>query len=112
MKSAPKLAYHAKDTLTAHIAVANLGNMDADEVVQAYIVYPNLERMPIKELKYFTKAYISKGTSQNVKMRIPIAELKKWDLSKNDWTLYPGTYKLVIGSNAQDEKLSSSFEIQ
>ena len=112
MLRAPNLSYQIKDTLTANIVVANLGNMDADEVVQAYIVYPNLERMPIKELKYFKKANISKGAAQNINIRIPIAELKKWDLSKNNWTLYPGTYKLVIGSNVQDEKLSSSFEIQ
>jgi beta-glucosidase len=112
LNSAPKQLYHVNDTITANISIANRGIMDANEVVQAYIVFPNLDRMPIKELKYFKKVFVSKGASKNVKMNIPVTELKKWDLHKNGWTLYPGTYKLVIGNNAKDEKLSSSFEIQ
>ena len=112
LNRAPKQLYQLKDTITANIAIANSGIMDANEVVQGYIVYPNLDRMPLKELKYFKKILIAKGATKNVNMSIPVAELKKWDLIKNDWTLYPGTYKLVIGSNAQDEKISSSFEIR
>ena len=112
LNSAPKQLYHLKDTITANIVITNSGIMDANEVIQAYIVYPNLERMPLKELKYFQKALIPKGLAKNVNIKIPVVELKKWNLSKNDWELYPGTYKLVIGSNAQDEKLSARFEIQ
>jgi beta-glucosidase len=68
--------------------------------------------MPIKELKYFKKITISKGASINTNIAIPVNELQKWDLSKNKWALYPGKYKLVFGSNAKDEKITSSFEVQ
>jgi beta-glucosidase len=112
LKSKPQSQYHLQDTIHASVVITNNGNMNADEVVQAYIEYPNLERMPIKELKYFKKITISKGASMNTNIAIPVNELQKWDLSKNKWALYPGKYKLVFGSNAKDEKITSSFEVQ
>lgn len=112
LKSKPQSQYHLQDTIHASVVITNNGNMDADEVVQAYIEYPNLERMPIKELKYFKKIAISKGASMNTNIAIPVIELQKWDLSKNKWALYPGKYKLVFGSNAKDEKITSSFEVR
>jgi beta-glucosidase len=112
LKSKPQSQYHLQDTIHASVVITNNGNMDADEVVQAYIEYPNLERMPIKELKYFKKIAISKGASMNTNIAIPVIELQKWDLSKNKWALYPGKYKLVVGSNAKDEKITSSFEVR
>ena len=86
--------------------------MDAAEVVQAYIVYPNKERMPLKELKYFKKIIISRGATKNATISIPVEELKKWDLALNKWVLYPGNYKLEIASNAKDVILTTQFEIQ
>ena len=108
----PKAIYKAKDSITAKIAVTNTGTMDAAEVVQAYIVYPNKERMPLKELKYFKKIIISKGATKNTTISIPVEELKKWDLALNKWVLYPGNYKLEIASNAKDVILTTQFEIQ
>ena len=105
-------AYHLKDTIVATILVTNTGNMDAEELVQAYIEYPNLERMPIKELKFFKKIMVPKGAVKTTNIMIPVSELKKWDLTKNDWMLYPGNYKLVIGTNARDAKLTSAFQVK
>ena len=110
--STTQSTYHLKDTIAATISVANNGNMDAEEVIQAYIEYPNLERMPIKELKYFKKITVKKGASINHSIVIPVNELQKWDLNKNQWMLYPGRYKLVIGAHAKDEQITTLFEVQ
>ena len=110
--STTQSTYHLKDTIAATISVANNGNMDAEEVIQAYIEYPNLERMPIKELKYFKKITVKKGASINHRIVIPVNELQKWDLNKNQWMLYPGRYKLVIGAHAKDEQITTLFEVQ
>ncbi len=112
LNNVPKAVYHLRDTIGAKIAVTNTGNVDAAEVVQAYIVYPNKERMPFKELKYFKKIIISKGATKNTTISIPVHELKKWDLALNKWVLYPGNYKLEIASNAKDVILTTQFEIQ
>jgi beta-glucosidase len=106
-----KTKYNSQDTITVSTTISNTGSMDAAEVVQLYIEYPNLERMPLKELKYFKRIEIKKRSSENVKMNIPVSEFKKWDLKLNDWKLYPGKYKIILGSNARDSKAFIPFEI-
>ena len=85
--------------------------MDGDEVVQAYIRYPALERMPVKELKGFKRVSVPRGGSQSVTMKIPVSDLQKWDIKTHRWKTYPGQYKLVLGSSSADNKLDFSFNI-
>ena len=110
-KEKPKVTYKDNDTITFSVVVKNTGNMDADEVLQAYIQYPEMDRMPIKELKAFKRVSLKKGTEQLITLEIPVKELRKWDLKKKDWQLYPGSYQLVIGENAETKLLSSIFKI-
>ena len=107
----PKSKYSAVDTLTATVVIHNTGDANGDEVIQAYIKYPNIDRMPIKELKSFKRITLVKGGSETIKLKIPISELLKWDLKNHKWKLYPGTYQLVLGSSSADEKVSASFQI-
>ncbi|MFB9844557.1 glycoside hydrolase family 3 protein [Mucilaginibacter ginsenosidivorans] len=104
--------YKLKDTLTVAINVKNTGKMTGDEVVQAYIEYPHIDRMPIKELKGFKRVSVPQGGEQLATIKIPVADLQKWDMKKHDWRLYPGEYKLVLGSSSQDEKLTYSFTVK
>jgi beta-glucosidase len=108
-QQSPLKRYTGKDTLSVSIKVKNTGKMDGDEVVQAYIQYPQIDRMPVKELKGFKRVTISKGNEQLVTINIPIKELQKWDLKTHSWKIYPGNYKLTLGSNSRDEKLNFPF---
>ena len=85
--------------------------MDGDEVVQAYIQYPDLERMPLKELKGFKRVHVFKGAQQAVTINIPVKELQKWDMSQHAWKIYPGSYKLVLGGNSMDNKFMGEFRV-
>ena len=111
-QSALKASYKTTDTLKANITVKNTGTMDGDEVVQGYIKYPSADRMPLKEMKFFKRISVNKGGEQTVTVKIPVADLQKWDLAANKWKLYPGNYQLVLGSNSQDEKLSMDFAVK
>lgn len=106
-----KPAYTAKDTLSVTIKVKNTGRVDGDEVVQAYIQYPDIERMPLKELKGFKRVHVLKGGEQAVTINIPVKELQKWDLGKHTWKVYPGKYKLVLGGNSMDSKFVGEFNV-
>ncbi len=112
MQAAPAKQYKPKDTISVSVKVKNSGPMDGDEVVQAYIKYPEMDRMPIKELKSFKKVYVTRGGEQTITLKIPVSELQKWDISKHNWKLYPGDYRLILGSNSADEKLVSSFKVE
>jgi beta-glucosidase len=107
----PLKSYKLKDSITFSVTVKNTGQMDGDDVVQAYIQYPNLERMPVKELKGFKRVTVGQGQQQTVNITIPIKELQKWDLKKHSWQLYKGTYGLLIGDNAASSKLNASFSV-
>lgn len=107
-----KSSYKPTDTLRATVEIKNTGAMDGDEVLQAYIEYPGIDRMPFKELKFFKRVGISKGGEQTVNVKIPVSELQKWDLTTHKWKIYPGNYKLVLGSNSQDSKLSLEFAVK
>jgi len=108
----PKKEYADKDVITVTIKVKNTGKMDGDEVVQAYIQYPQIDRMPIKELKGFKRVSVTNGGEQSVTISIPVKELQKWNMKTHGWKVYPGNYKLVLGSNSQDEKLKFDFAVK
>jgi len=107
----PAKKYITKDTVNITVKVKNKGKMDGDEVVQAYIQYPQVDRMPVKELKGFKRVTVTKGGEQSVTIKIPVKDLQKWDMKTHGWKTYPGAYKLVLGSSSQDDKLNFTFTI-
>ena len=86
--------------------------MDGDEVAQVYVQYPQLDRMPHKELKNFARVHVKKDGKETVRLAIPLTELQKWDLRDRKWKLYPGNYKLIIGSHSNDAKLLADITIK
>jgi len=106
-----KPKYRTNEMVTATVQVKNTGAMDGDAVLQAYIEYPNLDRMPVKELKAFKRVSVNKGGEQTVTIKIPAKELQKWDMTTHKWKLYPGSYKLILGENSRDEQISLPFQI-
>ena len=100
------------DNIQLAINVNNIGAFDGDEVVQVYIQYPGLERMPVKELKAFKRVTVSKGGIATASISIPVAELQKWSLKENKWKLNKGTYTVCVGKNSGDFILKKSFTVK
>jgi beta-glucosidase len=107
----PKSSYTANETIRFSIKVSNEGMRSGDDVVQAYVRYPNHIDLPIKELKAFKRINLLSKKSKVVQFEIPIAELKKWNTSKNDYDLFTGEYELYIGSHSDDKRIISNFKI-
>jgi beta-glucosidase len=82
-----------------------MGKVDADEVVQVYVQYPQVDRMPLKELKAFKRVHVKAMEVEEVQLAIPVADLQKWDLATRSWKLYPGTYTIFAGGNSADKKI-------
>ena len=107
-----KAKYTPGDSIVVSLSIRNTGAMDGDELVQVYVEYPGIDRMPLKELKAFKKTRIGKGASKEVRLSIPVTELQKWDAVEHRWKLYEGTYRIGIGKNSQDFYLQKSFTIE
>jgi beta-glucosidase len=108
----PKNKYTRNDTVRVTIEVANTGAYDGDEVVQAYISYPSIERMPVKELKGFKRVSLEKDETTEVTFKIPVTELQKWDLQSGCWKLYSGTYFIHVGGDSSGSPLLAEFSIR
>lgn len=110
--NAPASSFKLNGTISLTTDVKNTGTFDGDEVLQAYIVYPQTQGMPMKELKFFKRIATKSGESKSVKIDIPVDELKKWDTKQHKFKLFPGKYQVVLGSNSADEKLKYDFTIK
>lgn len=111
-QSQPKENFVEGDSIQFSVSVKNTGKMDAEEAIQVYIEYPREQRMPIKELKWFKKIHIAKDQAREISISIPLNELKKWDLTRKEWKLYKGEYKLCIAENASRNILVKPFKVK
>ncbi|WP_240347813.1 glycoside hydrolase family 3 N-terminal domain-containing protein [Longitalea arenae] len=100
----------AKDSIQLSIKVKNTGTRDGDEVVQVYVEYPPVDRMPVKELKAYKRVFVKAGSEETVQFSIPAAELQKWDLATRSWKLYPGNYTIFAGGHSADKKIVASVK--
>jgi len=107
----PLARYRENDVISIEVKVRNTGNFDAHEVVQVYISYPDIERMPIRELKGFANVFIKAGEEKTVSIQIPVNQLKKWDLRNSRWRLFRGNYTLSVSRNATEPILSTTFRV-
>jgi beta-glucosidase len=109
MPAAPRTL---NDSISFSLKVKNTGSMDGDEVVQIYVEYPPQERMPLKELKAFKRVHVAAGQEKIISFKVPVKELQKWDLGTHNWKLYPGSYTIYAGGNAQDKKITASVKMK
>ncbi len=99
------------DSLRFSIRVRNSGKFDGDEVVQAYVHYPSGDDLPIQELKAFRRMPLRMNQETTVKFSIPLSDLQKWDSARHTWKSYPGEYRIVLGSNSMDARLSAPVKL-
>ena len=111
-KQAPGNIRSERDTISFSVQMENTGIFDADETIQVYVEYPGIDRMPLRELKGFRKVFLAKSAGNSTEFRIPVSELKKWDLKERRWKLYPGSYTISIGKNALEMVLREQITIR
>ncbi len=111
-KQKPAERVKSGDKISFNVTVENSGEYDSDDVVQVYIQYPNMERMPVKELKAFKRTSLKSHSSKDIEFTISTNDLKKWDLSHSKWKLYKGDYKILVSKNANEPVLVHKFVIK
>jgi beta-glucosidase len=97
-------------TLEVTVKVTNSGSRDGEEVVQVYVGMDNsrVERQK-KLLKGFEKVAIRAGETADVKIMIPIEDLRYYNLAEKQWTLEPGMYTIMVGPNSSSSVLSKTW---
>jgi beta-glucosidase len=83
--------------------ITNTGKHRGAEVVQLYVkdVECSVPRPP-KELKSFEKVWLDPGETKTVSFELNDRAFAFFDEAKDDWTVEPGEFELLIGSSSRD----------
>ncbi len=93
------------------VSVKNTGTREGKEVIQVYINDKiSSITTPVKVLKAFKKVNVKPGETVTVDFRIPCKELGLWDKNMK-YVVEPGDFDLMVGSSADDIKLSDTFTV-
>jgi beta-glucosidase len=95
------------------VSVTNTSKITGDEVVQVYASAKGIKEFrPIKTLVGFERVTIPAGKTVVVKIPVNPTAIRQFDETKNDYTIVPGVYQLLIGSSSSDIKLTESLTVK
>lgn len=92
------------EELRASIAVRveNVGDRDADEVVQLYVGQRHgSSARPVRELKGFRRLTLARGEAGDVTFELTAADLRHWSDQHGDWVLDRTTFDLWVGADSR-----------
>lgn len=91
--------------------VKNTGKREGDEVVQLYLK-DEVSSVTTYEsqLRYFDRIHLLPDETKTIKFTLHPDDLEILDKNMN-WTVEPGTFKIMIGSSSVDIRLSKQFEV-
>ena len=86
------------------VPVTATGERNATVVVQGYVApIASSAKRPPKELKVWTKAVVTAGTTWESVLEFGRDAFHHWDTATGSWIVEPGEYDLVIASAADRE---------
>jgi beta-glucosidase len=100
-------------TITATVAITNVGKTAGKEVAQLYITAPSgkLDK-PSMELKAFGKTnLLQPGQSQQLTFTISAEDLASFSTDATSWIADAGTYTVKVGSSSANIKQTASFSL-
>ncbi|KPI41063.1 Beta-glucosidase [Cyphellophora attinorum] len=97
--------------ISATLVLENTGDVDARQVVQLYVAFPEAADEPPKLLKAFEKCYVEAG--QNVALALSVAfdDLQVYSEETKDWEMVAGEYNVMLGFSAGDMKLQQAVQL-
>jgi beta-glucosidase len=95
----------------ARATLKNDGEVDAREVVQLYVGYPEEADEPPKLLRAFDKVEVPAGESTLVELVVKEEDLMVWSETSEGWAFVNGTYEFMLGFSARDMQLNKTLEL-
>lgn len=98
----------ASSSVRCTTKLMNTGPVDAKQVVQIYVSYPEEVKEPPKLLKGFEKVLLQAGESLDVVLEIELENLQIWT-EESGWHLVYGEYTFVAGFSAADIRTKTAL---
>lgn len=101
-----------EDDLEVSLTITNEGARPGREVAQVYVSLPGsaVVRAP-RELKAFASVALEPGASEQVQLRIPVADLAYWSVRDQTWVVEGGEYLVAVGASSRDLRLTGSVSV-
>jgi beta-glucosidase len=97
--------------VTVSFEVLNTGSRAGAEVPQLYVADPPRTGEPPKQLKGFTKVFLSRRQRLRVTLTLDYRSLAYWNTSANRWRVMAGCYSLMIGRSSRDLPLRATVAV-
>ncbi len=98
--------------MTATFTVANTGAREGSEIAEVYAALPAAAQEPPKRLVGFARVKLNPGQRRSVTVEIDPKYLSIFDEQKNDWSLLPGDYTIMVGGSSVDLPLKATVNLK
>jgi beta-glucosidase len=100
------------EPVTVSFDVTNTGKRAGAEVAQVYVSdkHAKVER-PVKELKGFSKVTLKPGETKHISVALDHRAFAYYDVSKNDWTVDPGDFGILVGPSSATIALTGKVNL-
>jgi beta-glucosidase len=99
----------AGDSLTVTASISNTGKRAGYEIVQLYVHANSSIERPNKELKDFTRVYLSPGETKTVTMTLKHEQLAYYNDTNNTFDVENGTVDIMVGASSADIRLKGQI---
>ena len=101
-----------KETVNVSVKIKNTGSRSGKTVVQLYVEAPQTELVrPVRELRGFEKIFLEAGEEKTVTFSLDERAFAYWNTGIHDWHTEEGSYKIMIGENADKMCLSEEITV-
>jgi beta-glucosidase len=99
-------------TVKVTFTLANTGARAGAEIAEVYAALPAAAQEPPKRLVGFAKVKLDAKQKQTVTVEVDPKYLSIFDEAKDDWTLVPGDYSILVGGSSQDLPLKATISLK
>lgn len=96
------------ENIVVTVDIANVGQLDGEEVVQLYVKLPSDDAS--MRLRGFNRIEVKKGETVNASFILTPSDLSLYRAEAKSFTCEKGLYKIMVGSSSADIRLSTTIE--
>lgn len=94
------------------VRVTNISDTPGEEVVQLYgHAEQSRVKRPVKQLLAFRRVPVQPGSSADVSFKLRLSELALWDVTRDRFSIEPGTFLFMAGPSSAELPVSAALEV-
>jgi beta-glucosidase len=103
----------ADGTVDVTVRVTNTGPRAGAEVVQLYTRQrESRDKQPLRQLRAFERVELRPGEARDVRLRLPVADLAHWDVTREREVVEASRYDLLVGASSADIRERASIRVR